>query len=240
MSEAGGPARDGDADVFDAGEFDAGEFDAVVFDFGGVVVDGPFDAFTALERRAGAPHGAVRAVNSRNPHANAWARIERGEIGLDTFVELFEQEARELGMTLPAREVLDVVVRSSAAAHHARPAMLDLLRDIRASGRSLALITNNIRPLSEAIDTGWVFDTFDVVVESCRCGMRKPEPEIYRRTLAALDVAPERAVMLDDLGINLKPARALGMTTVKVGDAGAAAAQVRDLLALAGSTADRT
>lgn len=207
--------------------------DAVVFDFGGVVVDGPFDAFTALEQRVGAPRGAVRAVNSRNPDSNAWARIERGEIDLDTFVELFEQEARALGTELPGREILEVVVASSAAAHHARPVMLDLIRDVRASGRSLALITNNIRPLGEVADATWVFDAFDVVVESCRCGMRKPEPQIYRRTLAALDTPPERTVMLDDLGINLKPARALGMATVKVGDADTAAAEVRALLGLA-------
>jgi putative hydrolase of the HAD superfamily len=214
-------------------------FDGIVFDFGGVVVDGPFEAFTALEQHAGVPRGTVRAINSRNPDTNAWARIERGEIDLDTFVTLFEQEARELGTPLPAREILDVVVRSSAAPHHARQVMLELLRDLRTAGRALALITNNIRPLSGTDDAAWVFDAFDVVVESCRSGMRKPEQAIYRHTLDALGTAPERTVMLDDLGINLKPARALGMTTVKVLDAANAAREVRRLVGLDPATADR-
>ncbi len=209
-----------------------GTFDAVVFDFGGVVIDGPFDAFTSLEERAGAPRGAVRAVNSRNPDTNAWACIERGEIDLETFVGRFEQEAREVGIELPAREIVDVVLRSSGAVHHARPVMVQLLRDIRSSGRSLALVTNNIRPLSEGSDTAWVFDAFDVVIESCRSGMRKPEPAIYERTLASLGAEAQRSVMLDDLGINLKPARALGMTTIKVTDADAAVREVRGLLDL--------
>ena len=112
----------------------------------------------------------------------------------------------------------------------ARPVMLDLLAELRAAGLALALITNNIRPLGDSPDVRWVFDTFDVVVESALVGTRKPEPAIYRRALDSLGVAAERAVMLDDLGINLKPARALGMATIKVVDAEQAAGELRQLL----------
>lgn len=205
-------------------------FDAVVFDFGGVIIDAPFDAFTALEADAGVPAGSIRALNARNPDDNAWARIERGDMDADGFVTLFEAEAAAAGITLPAAAVLAVVTGASSARHVARPVMLELLAELRERGLRLGLVTNNIRPLGESPDVAWVFDTFDVVVESSLVGMRKPETPIYRLVLDSLGVPPERAVMLDDLGINLKPARALGMATIKVTDAEQAAAQLRQLL----------
>ena len=205
-------------------------FDAVVFDFGGVVIDSPFDAFADLERRAGAAPGSIRAINARNPDGNAWARVERGDLDAEGFVELFEQEAAAAGVTLPARDVLAAVTGASSARHVARPVMIELLAELRARGLKLALITNNIRPLGDSPDVAWVFDAFDVVVQSALVGIRKPEPAIYHLALDALGVAPERAVMLDDLGINLKPARALGMATVKVLDAEQGAAALRQLL----------
>ena len=206
------------------------QFDAVVFDFGGVIIDAPFDAFTALEHRVGVPAGAIRAINARNPDDNAWARIERGDVDAEGFVALFEAEAADVGVNLPAREVLDIVTGASSARHVARPVMLELLGELSSAGLRLGLITNNIRPLGESGDVGWVFETFDTVVESCLVGRRKPEPAIYRLALDALGVPAERAVMLDDLGINLKPARALGMATIKVGDAERAAGELRQLL----------
>ncbi|WP_375501114.1 HAD-IA family hydrolase [uncultured Jatrophihabitans sp.] len=205
-------------------------FDAVVFDFGGVIIDSPFDAFSELEQRDGAAPGSIRAINARNPDNNAWARIERGDVDTDTFVALFEQEAAAAGVTLPARDVLAVVTGASLARHVARPVMLDLLAELRSRGLKLALITNNIRPLGDSPDVAWVFDAFDVVVESSLVGLRKPEPGIYALALDSLDVPAERAVMLDDLGINLKPARALGMATIKVTDPDRAAGELRQLL----------
>ena len=204
--------------------------EAVVFDFGGVIIDSPFDAFAELEQRAGVAPGSIRAINARNPDDNAWARIERGEVDADGFVALFEAEATAAGVTLPARDVLEIVTGASSARHVARPVMLELLAELRAAGIKLALITNNIRPLGDSPDVAWVFEAFDVVIESSLVGLRKPEPAIYERALDALGVAADRAAMLDDLGINLKPARALGMATVKVLDADTAAADLRQLL----------
>jgi putative hydrolase of the HAD superfamily len=205
-------------------------YEAVVFDFGGVVIDSPFDAFTELERRAGAAPGSVRAINARNPDDNAWARIERGDVDAEDFVRLFEQEAAAAGVTLPARDVLAAVTGASSARHAARPVMVELLHELRTRGLRLALITNNIRPLGDSPDVAWVFDAFDVVIESAVVGVRKPDPAIYRLALDSLGVEPDRAVMLDDLGINLKPARALGMATIKVLDAEQGAAELRQLL----------
>jgi putative hydrolase of the HAD superfamily len=204
--------------------------DAALFDFGGVIVDSPFDAFTALEQRSGATAGAVRAINSRNPDDNAWARIERGEIDVDEFARLFEAEAAEVGHRLPGREVIEIVRGSSSSQGSARPAMVAALQHCRDLGVRLALITNNIRPMSRQPGSEWLRDYFDVIVESCVTGVRKPEPAIYELALAQLDVVPERAVMLDDLGINLKPARALGLSTIKVSDPDQAIAELYALL----------
>ena len=203
---------------------------AVLFDFGGVIVGGPFEAFAALSARAGVPADAVRQINSRNPDTNAWARAERGELDAEQFAEAFAQEAADLGHALPVEEILDVVSAMSPHRERAFPVMLDLLATCRERGLRLGLITNNVRPMRADPDSVWLFDEFDAVIESSVVGTRKPEPAIYRLALDALDVAAEQTVMLDDLGINLKPARALGMTTIKVVDPAVAAAELRALI----------
>jgi putative hydrolase of the HAD superfamily len=190
--------------------------DAVFFDLGGVVVDSPFEALAALEQSCGAAAGAIRAVNSSNPDDNAWARIERGEISREEFARLFQAEALALGHSVSGSDVIEIVWRVSAVRSRANAAMLDAIEVCRRRGARLALITNNMCPLSEGPHAGWLYDTFDVVIESCMAGIRKPEPAIYESALDQLDVCPQRTVMLDDLGINLKPARALGIRTIKV------------------------
>ena len=201
-----------------------------MFDFGGVLVDSPFDAFRAVEERSGASADAIRAINSRNPDDNAWARIERGEIDADEFARQFTAEAGALGFRIDGHEVLAALAQVSPAQASARAAMLDALQRCRAAGVRLALITNNVTPLGADPDAAWIGAQFDVVTESCVLGLRKPEPAIYERTLAQLGVRAPRSVMLDDLGINLKPARALGMHTIKVIDPVAAVAELDALL----------
>jgi putative hydrolase of the HAD superfamily len=203
---------------------------AVACDLGGVIVDAPFDAFAELERQSGAAVGAVREVNTRNPDGNAWARIERGEITVAEFVELFSAEALDAGYRLPAREVIELAHSMTPTAEAATPAIVDALRTCRERDLGLALITNNVRPLGENPDARWLFDLFDTVIESCVTGCRKPEPEIYHLALAGLGVGPEQTVMLDDLGINLKTARSLGMRTIKVTDPLVAARQLAELV----------
>jgi putative hydrolase of the HAD superfamily len=204
--------------------------DAVCFDFGGVIVNGPFDAFTALELRNDVAVGAVRAINSLNPDTNAWARIERGEIDRAEFARLFELEASEIGHQLPGAEVIDIVWGGSPARAAANPLMIEAIEQCRAADIRLALITNNVQPMSGATDAEWLYELFDVVLESCVIGMRKPETEIYRSALQKLGVDANRALMLDDLGLNLKPARALGMRTIKVTDPNEAAAELIALI----------
>jgi putative hydrolase of the HAD superfamily len=207
---------------------------AVFFDVGGVLVESPFAAFAAYEASAGLPPGALRALNQRDPDRNAWACAERGEIDRDEFFARLEAEASALGHTLDARALF------SRMLFVVRPAMVDLLKRLR--GRYiLACLTNNMRvgfgpvmsaSAERAAEIGELFALVDHVIESCQVGVRKPEPAFYRIACERAGVAPHEAVFLDDLGINLKPARALGMHTIKVDAPGPAIAALEALLGL--------
>jgi putative hydrolase of the HAD superfamily len=192
---------------------------AVIFDFGGVILTSPFEAFARYERANGLPDGFLRRLNATDPDTNAWARLERSEVDLAGFAELFEAEARAAGHPVDGGAVLSLL------AGELRPEMVEALRRCHERLRT-ALLTNNFVAVDgAAARTGpmaTVLDLFDVVVESSRAGIRKPDPAIYRLVCAELDVAPAEAVFLDDLGVNLKPARAMGMTTIKVTDPGQA------------------
>ena len=196
---------------------------AVLFDFGGVILSSPFEAFAAYERRVGVPEGTIRSINATDVHTNAWARLERAEVDLDGFVALFEAEARAAGHELSGAEVLECL------RGELRPEMLTAIRRLR-ERFAVALLTNNFLTGMPDWSSGGSFhelvDLFDVVVESSRVGVRKPEPRVYEIALEELDIAPSQAVFLDDLGVNLKPAREMGMITIKVGDPTVALAEL--------------
>jgi putative hydrolase of the HAD superfamily len=204
--------------------------EGVVFDFGGVIIAAPFAGFAEVEERYGLSPDLLRQVNTRNPDSNAWARFERGSIATDEFVHLFEAEVRAAGGTVDGHEIVRLLRGVSMAREHADPHMLAAIAACRRSGVKVGLLTNNVAPLAEAPFTEWVFETFDAVIESSRVGLRKPDPAIYELACTELGVDPARTAMLDDLGINLKPARALGMHTIKVIDTEAAAAELLELL----------
>lgn len=203
---------------------------AVLFDFGGVILSSPFDAFAHYERRRGLPDGFVRSVNATSPDTNAWARLERDEIQLDEFVVEFEREALALGHRVDGREVL------ACLEGELRPRMVEAVRRCR-EHFATALVTNNVVTGRDSWSSGGSFagilDLFDVVVESSVVGVRKPERRFYELTLERLDVTADEAVLLDDLGVNLKPARAMGMTTIKVVDPDDALRQLEEVLAIA-------
>lgn len=194
---------------------------AVIFDFGGVILTSPFEAFARYERDNGLPDGFIRRVNTVNPDANAWAKLERSEVDLAGFARLFEAEARELGHEVDGTAVLGLLAGTL------RPEMVEALRRCHERLKT-ALLTNNFLAVDAPADTpmGQVMAHFDVIVESSRAGVRKPDPAIYRMVCNDLGVEPPEAVFLDDLGINLKPARAMGMTTIKVGDPAVAIAEL--------------
>lgn len=191
---------------------------AVLFDFGGVLASSPFDAFDRYEATHELPPGFIRELNAKDPNDNAWAKLERGEIALEQFAEQFESEAAAAGFELDALEVLSLV------RGELRPAMVEAVR--RCGERYLTgLVTNNFlrdagtpalgrdAPTTEVAE---VLSLFDAVIESSKVGMRKPEPRVFQLACTTLGVSPSEAVFLDDLGVNLKPARALGMRTIKV------------------------
>ncbi|MBB3676925.1 HAD-IA family hydrolase [Modestobacter versicolor] len=205
---------------------------AVVFDLGGVLTESPMAAFAAYEREAGLPDGLVRRLNSTDPDTNAWARYERRELDEAGFRTAFEAEAAAAGHTVDAGRVL-------AALHgDLRPAMVTAVQRLRDAGLPLALLSNNVAPMARTGRLGELLGLFDAVVESSVEGVRKPEPAIYALALQRLadavgrDLAPGDCAYLDDLGINLKPARALGMHTVKVVDPAAALAELSALTGL--------
>lgn len=196
---------------------------AVLFDLGGVVFDSPLHEIAAFEVDQGLPPGTVGRVVTEAGPDGAWARHERGEISAAAFEHRLREEARLRGVKLDVAEMMGRIENNLGV----RPAMLEAVDRLRAHGLAVAAITNNWKGLSMA----GVERHFDTVVESCREGVRKPEPEIYRRTLSRLGVAARQAVMLDDIGANLKTARMMGMFTIKVTDPDRA---LRELGALVG------
>lgn len=211
--------------------------EAVLFDFGGVVTTSPFDNFAAYEREADLPEGLIRRINATDPDSNAWARLERNEVDRDGFVELFEAEAAALGHSVDARRVLDCLKTQL------RPEMVAVVRGLRPRYKT-AILTNNLSAhdsdpddgLTPTGDMGAVTADVDALVESSVVGCRKPEVRFYEIACELLGVEPAACVFLDDLGINCKPARAMGMTTIKV-TSGAQA--ISDLEAVLGHAVGR-
>ncbi len=186
--------------------------EAVLFDFGGVILSSPFEAFAEYEAEIGLPPDTIRKINSTNPDTNAWAKFERREVDPQEFARLFEEEALLLGHELDAQRILEGLHGT------VRPAMVDALSNC-ASKFKTAMLTNNITPMREQDldeEIKKVVEIFDILVESSIEGCRKPEERFYEIACERLAVNPESCVFLDDLGINLKPARAMGMKTIKV------------------------
>ena len=193
---------------------------AILWDFGGVILSSPFEAFNRYEAEIGLPKDFIRGLNARNGDTNAWAKMERSEVSLEGFVELFEEEARQQGHKLDGWRILQ------SLSGDIRPQMVEALRRCKQAFR-VACITNNMkhgegpgmaRSADKAKDVAEIMRLFEHVVESSKLGLRKPDPRIYRHACDLLGVQPEDCVYLDDLGINLKPAHALGMRKIKVGD----------------------
>lgn len=208
-------------------------FDAVIWDFGGVITSSPFEAFAQFETANELPRDFIRSINATNPDTNAWALFERSEIDADAFDAAFQAEATARGHSVRGAEVLALL------AGDIRPEMVAVLQRLIDEDYKIGCITNNVktgsgagmaRSMEKAAAVEAVMELFSHVIESSKVGIRKPDPEIYKMACTALDVTPERAVFLDDLGVNLKPARALGMATIKVSGAEQAISELETLL----------
>ena len=200
--------------------------EAVLFDFGGVILSSPFEAFAEYENEIGLPPDTIRKINATNPDTNAWAQFERREVNPEEFVLLFEREASALGHELDAQRILEGLHGSL------RPVMVEALRKCSSKFKT-AMLTNNITPMGEQDldeEIEKVVEIFDFLIESSIEGCRKPEEKFYEIACDRLNVKPENCVFLDDLGINLKPARAMGMTTIKVIDPEGAIKELYEIL----------
>jgi len=201
-----------------------GRFRAVIFDLGGVVLGSPLHMIAEYERDAGIPPGTINRVVMEAGLDGAWSRYERGELAADDFVPAFEVECRVAGAEVDATLILrriDEVTRP-------RPEMYQAIERIREHGLATAALTNNFAPLQAPDLTA----RFDVVVQSSVEGFRKPQKRIYEIVVERLGIEAKEAVFLDDIGANLKPARAMGMATIKVDDPHEAIVWLSELLGL--------
>ena len=190
---------------------------AVLWDFGGVILSSPFEAFRRYEAEKGLPTDTIRTVNATNPDSNAWALLERNDISPGEFDTLFASESEALGHRIPGSDVLALL------AGDVRPHMVAALDTVIGAGLLTACLTNNVvstspTPTDRQREVSAIMAKFHHVVESSKVGCRKPEPRFYEIACELLDVSPHECVFLDDLGINLKPAAAMGMRTIKVVD----------------------
>jgi putative hydrolase of the HAD superfamily len=199
---------------------------AIIFDLGGVVFGSPFEHFDEYDRIRGLPDGSVRGVVARSSVDGAWAALERGEVTMPEFFAALEAEALAEGHTIDAAEIMAMVGRGIGA----RPEMIAAIERIRARGLKTAALTNNWASENGSPPGLRSLDLFDVVVESAVEGMRKPDPRIYEVTLERLAVDARDTVFLDDIGMNLKPARAMGITTIKVDSTAQALAALETVL----------
>lgn len=205
--------------------------EAVIFDFGGVLTSSPFEAFARFETERGLPVDIIRRTNAANHLENAWARFERAEVDIDTFDELFAAESLALGAEVRGRDVLPLLQGDL------RPEMVEALKRIKTQFKT-GCITNNLPANAIGSLTGRslyiaeVMVLFDHVIESAKIGLRKPDPRIYEMMVETLKVDPKHCVYLDDLGVNLKPAREMGMTTIKVTSGAQAIAELETVTGL--------
>jgi|TARA_B110000196_G_scaffold247150_1_gene216161 putative hydrolase of the HAD superfamily len=192
---------------------------AVFWDFGGVITSSPFESFNRFEVQNHLPENFLRSVNSTNPDNNAWAKLEKSEVNIEEFNDLFLDESRTLGHPVPGREVIALLKGE------VRPEMINALKSI--NNRLIqGCLTNNVQAMDKEfegnISTSGKHDDimklFDFVIESSKVNVRKPDPKFYLLACKRANIEPSEAIFLDDLGINLKPAKELGMITIKVID----------------------
>jgi putative hydrolase of the HAD superfamily len=205
--------------------------EAVIWDFGGVLTTSPFEAFARFEAQRGLPADIIRRTNANNHWENAWAKFERAEVDIEVFDQLFAAESLALGAEVRGKDVLPLLFGDL------RPEMVEALRRTSTQFKT-GCITNNL-PANVMGSLGGrllyiaeVMALFNHIVESAKTGLRKPDPRIYQMMVEALDVDPRNCVYLDDLGVNLKPARAMRMATIKVINSARAIAELETVTGL--------
>ncbi len=209
-------------------------FSSVFWDFGGVITSSPFEAFSNFELNNNLPKDFIRKVNSTNHKSNAWAQLEQSKINLEEFDILFKKESKSLGYEVSGGQILNLLQGEI------RPGMVNALEKLKKENFTLACLTNNFNSGDKnqsALDDineerTKIMNNFDYIIESKELGIRKPDIEFYLKALEISGADPKKTIFLDDLGINLKPARELGMTTIKVLDSDQALKELSNLVGI--------
>lgn len=199
------------------------KYRAVLFDLGGVVLDAPLQILADFETTRNLPAGFINHIIREGGDLGPWQDFERGEIEPDEFCEGMELMAQDLGHRFKAMDLL----AEMASRMTIREDVINTVRRLRDQEYLVAALTNNWAVRDELHDRlDELRDEFDYFIESHKVGMRKPEEAIYTLTLDEMGVRARDVVFLDDLGQNLKPARAMGMHTIKVSDPTAALSEL--------------
>lgn len=209
-------------------------FSSVFWDFGGVITSSPFEAFSNFELNNNLPKDFIRKVNSTNHKSNAWAQLEQSKINLEEFDVLFKKESKSLGYEVSGGQILNLLQGEI------RPKMVNALEKLKKENFTLACLTNNFNSGDKnqsALDDineerTKIMNNFDYIIESKELGIRKPDIEFYLKALEISGADPKKTIFLDDLGINLKPAKELGMTTIKVLDSDQALKELGNLVGI--------
>ncbi len=209
-------------------------FSSVFWDFGGVITSSPFEAFSNFELNNNLPKDFIRKVNSTNHKSNAWAQLEQSKINLEEFDVLFKKESKSLGYEVSGGQILNLLQGEI------RPKMVNALEKLKKENFTLACLTNNFNSGDKnqsALDDineerTKIMNNFDYIIESKELGIRKPDVEFYLKALEISGADPKKTIFLDDLGINLKPAKELGMTTIKVLDSDQALKELGNLVGI--------
>lgn len=202
-------------------------YQALIFDLGGVVLESPFHVIQLFAKQSQVAPEKLLKVLKYSAAGGAWAKLERGELTREGFASAIEADGAREGIQFSGMGLLEAFDKHITL----RPQVLDAIRGYRKRGLKVAALTNNW-PTTNKLQVAFesLVEEFDVFVESWKVGARKPELPIYERVLEELNVEPSKIVFLDDLGENLKPARAMGITTVKVASIDVAMRELAELL----------
>lgn len=200
---------------------DTDRVEAAVFDLGGVFLAGGVESVQAFGDRHGLTVDAWRAIRRDLFHdeTGVWSAVERGQATFADFVTRLRKLALEHGCDVAEHDARNFMGNSgTSATQRLRTEIVDAAAKLHAR-MPTALLTNNIPEWR----TSWralidVDGLFDVVVDSCEVGTRKPESAIYEIMRTELDLPHESLFFLDDLGVNLKAARNLGWQTLRYDD----------------------
>ena len=195
----------------------------VLWDYGGVLTESPIINFRKFENDNNYSLNTIVKINSDNKYNNAWAKLEKDEISIEQFSKLFREEAKQFGIpninTDKLLECLNVKLNIK---------MVELLENV-SKFYSCVCLTNNFKKMS-SYDFENIKHNFSLIIESCKIGLRKPEKEIYTYVLKVLKVSAKEILFIDDLGINLKPAKELGFQTYKFIDTNKTISYMKNML----------